>query len=94
MNETMNSPANGPPDDRKWKAVFTIIENQGKGGNRDRKYWLRIGIAFINHDGSMNVRLDAMPVNGMLHIRDQPAPNEARSSHRDDAGLYAQKGIA
>jgi hypothetical protein len=45
--------------------VYTIVERQ-----RDaRKFWVRIGTAFRNRDGSMNVILDAMPTNGTIHIR-------------------------
>ncbi len=47
---------------RKWKAVYTIVER-----NPERRHWLRIGIAFVNRDGSLNVRLDAIPANGQLH---------------------------
>ncbi len=47
------------------KAVYTIVERPGV-----RSRWVRIGIGFVNHDGSINVKLDAMPVNGTLHIRD------------------------
>jgi hypothetical protein len=44
--------------------VYTIVD--GRDGKR---LFLPIGVAFENRDGSINVRLDAMPVNGMLHIR-------------------------
>ena len=50
--------------------VYTIIENtkgDGKG------FWLEIGRAFVNKDGSHNVLLNALPVNGTLHIREQTA---------------------
>ena len=46
------------------KAVYTIVERPGV-----RSRWVRIGIGFVNHDGSINVKLDAVPVNGTLHIR-------------------------
>ena len=48
------------------QVVFTIIDY---GENRSR--WVRIGAAFTNQDGSLNVLLDAVPVNGKLHIRKQ-----------------------
>lgn len=48
------------------KQVYTIIERED-GPN----LWLKIGIAWVNRDGSINVKLDALPVNGMLHIRDK-----------------------
>lgn len=54
------------------KAVYTIIE-QGRGSRR----WVRIGIAYVNPDDSLNVLLDALPVNGTLHIRDFPLPEAA-----------------
>lgn len=48
------------------KNVYTVIE----GADRKPR-WLRIGVAFVNTDGSLNVRLDALPTNGTLQIRDQ-----------------------
>lgn len=54
------------------KLAYTIVERDKDG----RKFWVRVGAAFVNRDGSLNVRLDAMPVNGQLHIRDyQPLEN-------------------
>jgi len=57
-------PINGDVQ-RTWKAVYTIVER-----GPEKKYWVRIGTAFTNRDQSLNVRLDASPVNGQLHIRD------------------------
>ncbi len=48
----------------KAKAVYNIVEN-GEYTN-----WNKIGVAFVNKDGSYSVVLDAVPVNGKLHIRD------------------------
>ena len=51
----------------KPKAVYVIRD--GKNGD---SYWTRIGSAFVNVDGSLNVLLDALPaIDGKLHIRDQ-----------------------
>ncbi len=55
---------------KKAKAVYTIKEN-GEYTN-----WTRVGVAFENKDGSMNILLDALPTNGKLHIRDFPAKKE------------------
>lgn len=52
-----------------WKVVYTIIE-RGKG----RRVWLRVGVAFVNRDQSLNVRLDALPISGQLHIREALPP--------------------
>jgi hypothetical protein len=51
---------------RTWKAVYTIVERPGN----EKKLWIRVGTAFVNRDLSLNVRLDASPTNGQLHIRD------------------------
>jgi hypothetical protein len=52
------------------KDVFTIVKN----GEKD--YWNRIGNAFVNRDGSLTVKLNALPINGQLNIRD-PKPRSA-----------------
>ena len=66
------------------KFVYTVVEREGAQGGKDEKksFWIRIGVAFVNRDGSMNVKLDALPVNGTLQIRDR----EADSDRRDDRG--------
>lgn len=59
------------------KEAFTIIKSENPE-KKDR--WVRIGIAFNNKDGSMNCFLDALPVNGKIHIREkkevQPQPQQ------------------
>lgn len=45
-------------------AVFSIREN--KGGS----IWVRAGTAFVNKDGSLNVLLDVLPMDGKLHVRE------------------------
>lgn len=47
------------------KHVYTVVERN------DRSYWTKVGIAFVNRDGSLTLRLDAIPVNGMLQVRDE-----------------------
>ena len=53
------------------KDVFTIVERKDQ-----KPFWLRIGTAFVNKDESLNVYLDALPVNRELHIRESK-PKEA-----------------
>jgi hypothetical protein len=56
------------------KHVYTIIEREGQ----EKHHWVRVGIAFVNRDQSLNIRLNALPVNGLLHVRDPyPAQNGA-----------------
>jgi hypothetical protein len=47
------------------RPVYTIIEREGA-----RSIWTRIGGAWTNKDGSVTIRLDALPVNGILQVRD------------------------
>lgn len=56
--------------------VITPVEN--KNG---KTFWIRVGNAFPNRDGSTNVYLNAYPTSGKLQIReiDDPRPS------RDDA---------
>ena len=55
------------------KEVYTVVKN----GEKD--YWNRIGMAFVNKDGSLNVKLNALPVNGSLNIRDPRPRADAQS---------------
>lgn len=48
-----------------WRPVFAVVERDG------RTFWPRVGIAFDNSDGSVTLKLDAIPVGGKLQIRDQ-----------------------
>ncbi len=64
-------------DTQNKKAVYTIVErpeNEGK-----KSFWVRVGAAFLNRDGSFTVKLDALPVNGVLQVRDWPVRDDWRS---------------
>ena len=49
---------------KKMFKVLIPVERDGK------TYWVRSGIAFENRDQSLNVKLDVLPTNGRLQIRD------------------------
>ena len=59
------SSPNGGAGARPAKHVFTIIDRPS-----GKAYWARVGSGWINRDGSISVRLDSLPVNGTLQIRD------------------------
>jgi hypothetical protein len=59
----------------KLMAVFTIVESD----NVSKPTFKRIGTAFVNRDGSLNVILDALPASGKLHIRKMDAESEKSS---------------
>ena len=46
--------------------VYTVIDR----GDQKKAIWLQIGAAFTNRDGSFNVKLNALPTDGRLHIRE------------------------
>ncbi len=52
-------------DNGKRYSVFSI--RSVKGG---QSVWVRAGSAWVNRDGSMNVYLDVLPLDGKLHIRE------------------------
>jgi hypothetical protein len=64
-------------DTSKFKIVYHITENKGKS------YWTRVGVAFVNRDDSLNVKLDVLPIDGKLHIRDY-VPREGSTVEADE----------
>lgn len=59
----------------KMKIVYAITERNS------RSFWTRIGVAFTNSDGSINVKLDSVPINGELQIREYVPKDEAAGLH-------------
>jgi hypothetical protein len=54
----------GSMDDDLLQVITVVDQGEGK-----KAYWQRVGTAFRNKDRSLNIRLNALPVNGTLHIR-------------------------
>ena len=65
-------------------AVFSIRE--GKGGS----IWVRAGSAFVNKDGSLNLLLDVLPLDGKLHVREAA---EKRDSAQAPGGQGRYNGV-
>jgi hypothetical protein len=77
---TMNSHPNQNPSAHAMssggpvkKAVFVLTEKMTPDGTRT--FWTRVGAAFDNKDGSVTVRLDALPLSGTLQIREDDREN-------------------
>ena len=49
------------------KNVYAIVKSK-KEGQKD--FWLQIGTCVDNKDGSCNVYLNALPLDGVLNIRE------------------------
>ncbi|QQR81822.1 MAG: hypothetical protein IPJ69_06980 [Deltaproteobacteria bacterium] len=52
------------------KDVFAISDRE-VAGEPGKNRWTRVGVGFVNRDSSINIVLDAIPVNGRLQIRDR-----------------------
>jgi hypothetical protein len=61
------------------KEVFTITEKKQSDGN-SKSYFVRCGVAFLNGDGSTTIKLDCLPVSGVLQVRDERADRFARNN--------------
>ncbi|MBP9111682.1 MAG: hypothetical protein KBF88_02690 [Polyangiaceae bacterium] len=70
----------------KMKTVYTVVE-RGEG----KSFWNRIGTGFVNRDGSINLKLDALPTNGTLQIRDWE-PREAGAGKSEGASSALAEG--
>ena len=71
--------------------VCYVITQRG-----EKKYWNRVGVAFLNNDGSINVKLESLPVAGDFQIRDYVPRDESagttlrgKNGHADDEAFAA-----
>ena len=54
---------------KNYRFVYAIIE-KGQGAE-SRTFWQKCGIAYVNHDQSINLYLDTLPLNAKLQIRER-----------------------
>lgn len=81
---------------KNFKLAYAITKN--KDG---KSFWTKIGVAFVNRDGSLNVKLDCVPVGETeLQIRDYEPfedrpdrPQRASSSRFGDGPTLASAGF-
>ena len=67
----------------KHKAVYVIVEND----RLEKPLFRRVGTAFVNKDQSLNVILEALPIEGRLHIREPRAHDEKGARTRTEFSL-------
>lgn len=74
---------------RRVLKVYTIVEKPGAKG-----IWLEIGVAGVNRDGSISGKLDALPVNGQVHIREveQRSNENGQRTNETPSQTWRQKG--
>ena len=77
-------------ENKNRKDVFTIMERPPLAdGTKQKGVFVKIGIGFINHDGSINLKLNALPVNGTLHVRDYESDEERQRRFGGPRGASA-----
>ena len=64
-----------PPNNAMRKKVVAPVQRDPNG----KTYWVKVGVAFQNKDGSWNLYLDAFPFSGKLQLRDWDEPYESRA---------------
>ncbi len=69
------------------KDVFAIVER----GQGQKAIWIRVGAAFVNQDGSLNIRLDAVPLTGTLQVRERQQ-DRRRQPQGDQGGYHEPQG--
>ena len=65
LNEAAPTPSGG-------RLIVFSIKQSANGS-----VWVKAGSAWVNRDGSMNVFLDVLPLDGKLHIRASDAADAA-----------------
>jgi hypothetical protein len=61
-------------EEKGLKLVYAVVQRP-----HARTIWLRVGTGWANRDGSLNLQLDAIPVDGRLQVRDMvPARDVVR----------------
>ena len=73
--------------------VFSTRETHDKEG-RSTTVWVKAGSAWVNRDGSLNVYLDVLPLDGKLHVREATEKDVGRgrangSPPREEAAQHA-----
>lgn len=53
---------------------------------------MRAGSAFVNKDGSLNVLLDVLPLDGKLHVREAGDKRDAAQAGGGGGGRYGMEG--
>jgi hypothetical protein len=69
--------------------VFSMKERTDKGSNDKGTVWVKAGSAWVNRDGSLNVYLDVLPLDGRLHVREAVDKKEAA----EPLGAVAGTGV-
>lgn len=79
---------------REMKMVWTVVERGTANGGPAKSYWTKVGVGFVNRDGSITLKLDAIPVNGTLQVREwEPYDRRADGDGAGAAGRSRAKPL-
>ena len=81
----------GPLDASAWKKPWIAYNIVDKPGLRSR-IWSRIGMAWLNRDGSINVVLDSIPLGGRIQLREDDRDRRAEQRAAGPLSIAAQDG--
>jgi len=76
----------GPNESGAWKKPWIAYNIIDKPGLRNR-IWSRVGMAWLNRDGSINVVLDSLPLGGRIQLREDD--RDRRTEPRGGPGPLA-----
>jgi hypothetical protein len=63
---------------KKMLWIYNLVEKDSKDGGK-KTIWNKVGTAFVNRDGSLNLILDAIPLSGRCQVREDRDPPEWRT---------------
>ena len=72
-------------DANNMKAVYTVVER-----SPGKSFWTRVGVGFVNKDASLTLKLDAVPVNGTLQVREWESKEAGALGGREKPALPAR----
>jgi len=78
-------PTAGGAWQRPWVA-YNIIDRPGM----KNRIWSRVGTAWLNRDGSINVLLDSLPLGGKVNLRPDDRERAPRTEQRGALRIAAE----
>jgi len=81
----------GPAEGSAWKKPWIAYNIIDKPGLRSR-IWSRVGMAWLNRDGSINVVLDSLPLGGRIQLREDDRERRAEQRTGGPLSIAAQDG--
>ncbi len=66
--------------------VFSI-KGMTEKNDEKKSVWVKAGSAWVNRDGSLNVYLDVLPLDGKLHVREALDEKRAEDSSNKPSSM-------